>query len=729
MTMRSPLPVFFVLVSAIASRLQGVEIAIHLHRHGISPGAKLTGSVSAQSVVDSSRPLAFGLPAKSISLPPGDWFLSAHIDGEWSEPRLVTVRDASLTADLNTYPLARVTARVTLDSGKEAHELQAYFHRVLLEDANTPAEGSVACDVARGIATCQLPAGTLDLAFRITGYVSRYRWNTALSPRANFDAGALHFVPGSTLSGRVEIPLRREARLDRVNVVVKPTVFPGANEQIRHRNESARLTTHPSRRGLFAVDLPPGQFTIQAFYNDLISEELKIDVAAGHESLLRQPLRLEPQRSITVRIHPPLDPWSKPWTVEFASIDPTGFLLSERALKTSLDGSCRFDNVLPGPHRVTVVRAANQSWASQMLDVDRDAALDIDVNVVRLTGTIRLGTKPLAAIATLSSIEPGASVIFRSKADGTFAARLPAPEHDTWDEIAIAADSPPVKRTLQHVHFQRHDDGSAELNLDLPSRSITGTVVDPMGRPAAPALIDVISPDQSLQQIDSIDGSFLVTGLEPGRHRLRAFSRDLESIDLQDATLSDDKDATTDTVLVVVPIRHLHGVIRALDGPALGAVLFATPPGDHTRPVILSRADPEGRFDIRFPAATSEVAVAINAPGFAFRLTRATLGTDEQTFAVDQNGGTLSIDAPATQSGLRPYLVHDGAALGAAVIGYVAGVPFQANLYERVRFQIPSIEPGAYSLCWIADGPSAPASVPPCVTGALAPHGTLTLSQ
>jgi hypothetical protein len=280
---------------------------------------------------------------------------------------------------------------------------------------------------------------------------------------------------------------------------------------------------------------------------------------------------------------------------------------------------------------------------------------------------------------------------------------------------------------LQHVHYQRHDDGSAELDLDLPSRSISGTVVDELGRPSSPAMIDVVFPDNELHQIVSEDGSFVMTGLDSGRHRLRAFSKELESIDLQDVVLGDDNDATADALLVVVPVHHLRGVIRALDGPALGAVLFATPPGDHARPIILSRADPEGRFDIRFPAATSDVAVAINAPGFAFRLLRATLGTDEETFAVDQNGGTLSIDAP-TQSGLRPYLVHDGASLPAFVIGYIAGAPFEANSSERIKFQIPSVEPGTYSLCWVSDGPSTPAKVPDCITGVLAPHGTLTLS-
>src|SRR5882757_3495727 len=88
MTMRHPLPAAAVLVF-FAISAPGAEIAVHLHRHGVSAGAKVNGTVSAQSVVDASRPLVFGLPATSISLPPGEWFLAAHIDGEWSEPHLV----------------------------------------------------------------------------------------------------------------------------------------------------------------------------------------------------------------------------------------------------------------------------------------------------------------------------------------------------------------------------------------------------------------------------------------------------------------------------------------------------------------------------------------------------------------------------------------------------------------------------------------------------------------
>ncbi|MGH9422560.1 MAG: hypothetical protein ACRD3J_21465, partial [Thermoanaerobaculia bacterium] len=376
------------------------EVVVKVHRHGQAAISGLTGTVTAQSVVEPARVLTFPIPAVAISLPPGDWFLSAHINDDWSEPRLVSVHEASQTADLNTFPPARMTAHVIMDVGKDPRELRAYFQRTSLEDLDSPLEGNVLCDVARGKAICQLPAGEFDLAFRIPGYVSRYLWNARLAPRATLDAGGLHFVAGSTLSGRIELPQGSKAPLDRVTVIVMSSAVAGANEEQRHRNESARLTTHPTRRGFFAFDLPPGTFSIQASYDTLISEEVKVSVTAGREVPLRQPLRLEPRRSMTVRVHPPLNPLSKPWTVELIRVDDTGVRLSQRGLNTSLDGSCRFDNVVPGRHVLNIVRAPDQTWASQMIDADRDSTIDVDVKIVRFTGLIRIGAKPISAYAT-----------------------------------------------------------------------------------------------------------------------------------------------------------------------------------------------------------------------------------------------------------------------------------------------------------------------------------------
>src|SRR4051812_18677284 len=275
--------------------VHATDVAIHVHRHLQSDAAPMKGSVVAESASEPDRSLTFPLPASSVSLPPGDWFLSARLPGAWSEPRLVSVHETPLVADLNTYPLTRLTARITLDVGKEPRELRAYFHRISLEDLDAPLEGNVVCDVIKGTATCQLPRGEFDLAFRIPGFASRYVWNATLASRGVFDAGVLRFVSGSTLSGHVEMPQRREARFEAVTITAKPVVIAGANDEQRHRNDAARVTVHPTRRGFFAIDLGPGEFTVQATYADLISEEMKVKVLAGREVSLRQPLRLDPQ--------------------------------------------------------------------------------------------------------------------------------------------------------------------------------------------------------------------------------------------------------------------------------------------------------------------------------------------------------------------------------------------------------------------------------------------------
>jgi hypothetical protein len=723
-TVRQALLAFALVFLVSAKYVLGSVLPINLHRHGAS-GAS-SGTLTAQNVVDPDRTLTFSLPASSIALAPGDWFLSAHLDGDWSEPRLVSVTGDAQAIDLDTFPLAKLTARVALKSGKVPRAMKVYFQRVSAGDLAAPAEGNVTCEIAKGVASCGLPAGDFDLVFRIPGYVSRYRWNTSLKPQTQFDAGTLLFVTGSTLSGRVEGPQGRDVRLDRVDVVVRPAAIPGANDEQRHRNDAARIVVHPTRRGSFAFDLPAGQFTIQASYNDLISDEVSADVTQAHEALLRHPLQLEPQRSVSVRVHPPLDPWSKPWTIALAKEDETGHLQSERSLRTEPDGGCRFDHVLPGPHSVTVVRSSNQTWASQTFDVDRDITLNIDVKAVRVTGTLHLGSKPLEAMAMVRSAATGASGFFRSKPDGTFLAALPLPEHDTFDEIEVRATMPVLKRTLSDVHLQRRD-GTAELTLALPARSISGMVVDELNRPTPNAMVDVLSPDGSLQQVESLDGSFAVIGLEAGRYQVRAATENRESIDLQTIALGGLDDAAVDVVIPVAPLRHLRGVVRAADGPVMGAALFATRPGDR-RPIILSRVDPNGYFDIRFPAATTDVVVAINAPGFAFRLARTPLQDTDETFAVDQNGGTLSIDIAVAKTGSRPYLMHNGAALPAIVVARVAEVPLLANPLDRVRFQIASAEPGTYSLCWLTEGTSVPTGAP-CLSGVLAPHGTLTLAD
>ncbi len=715
----------FMICLASAAQLVAAEVTVQVKRHGDGAAEAVSGNVLAKSALDPEKSLTAPLPG-SLTLPAGDWFLTPRIGDDWGEAEAISVTSEPKTVVLNSYPSTRLSAKVKLPNGKMAHELKVYFQRSDAEDLDVPAGGDVSCELVKNDATCRVPAGQLDLTFRVPGFVSRYRWDAKLQKGKPFDAGVLEFVAGSTLSGRVEVPKSREVKLEQAVVVVRPVSPAGSNEELQRRADSARQTAHPNGRGLFAFNLAAGQYTLQATLGNLISEEVIADVTAGHEAVLRESLRLEPQRTVTVRVHPAADPWMRPWRIELSSVGTTGLVVSSRAATTSPDGSGTFEHVLPGFHTLQILRGQSQEWASQSVNVDRDLTVDVTVDAIPVAGTILIGTKPLEAKATLISDERGSVVTVKSNAEGTFTANLPAPEHDVWDRVIIEADSPPVKRTLENVHLERHDDRPAELHLALPNRTINGTVVDELGLPAKNAFVDVAYPNGEFQQAEAPAGAFTVVGLEAGRYRLSASSRGHHTIEPREFTLDADPVAITDATLVVMPVSHLRGVVRALDTPVLGAVVSPIIPGNDL--IIPFRTDPQGQFDISLPDGTQQISLLVSAPGFALRLLKASPSADAQTFAVDQDGGALTVDVPV-RSGLVALLSHDGATFPVHGIPFVAGLGYGGDYKQRTSFQVPSMEPGTYSICWKPAGPPPPDTIPPCIEGVLAPHGTLTLKQ
>ncbi len=208
-----------------------VEIGVSLQRHPSGGVDAASAEVVAVSAGDVTKKIRSSLPGK-LDLPAGEWFLEVHAGDDWSETRLITVRDNQpQTVELSSYRAARLEARAALPGGKPPVEMKVSFQRARLGDEDTPVEGSVACDIARGVATCRLPAGELDLSFRVIGYASRFRWGVKLSPGATFDSGSIGFVPGSTLSGRVEVPKGHEAQIDRVAIVARPVSPPGSKSK------------------------------------------------------------------------------------------------------------------------------------------------------------------------------------------------------------------------------------------------------------------------------------------------------------------------------------------------------------------------------------------------------------------------------------------------------------------------------------------------------------------
>jgi hypothetical protein len=159
----------------------------------------------------------------------------------------------------------------------------------------------------------------------------------------------------------------------------------------------------------------------------------------------------------------------------------------------------------------------------------------------------------------------------------------------------------------------------------------------------------------------------------------------------------------------------------------MSASLYVAP-ADSEPPIIgLIPLNADGRFDILLPPRTEEVYLTANAPGFSFRMMRMPVphgGTDAEV-AVDQLGGTLTVEVETPHGPLRPYLVHNGVAIRATVVAYLSGAHTLARDDAKTIFEIPQIEAGSYSLCWMSRPDIG--SAQRCVSGTLARQGTLAL--
>ena len=677
------------IILAAAALLAPSNVDVHLAWPDAAPHRNVT--IHAHRIDGGAEDADF--TSTPIALPAGQWFVTANATGFWSEPRLVTVgaQPAEVTLDLG--PATRLHARVKLPRGARASEMTIHLQTI----EPRPRTRSVVCTIAGDRAECDAPAGQQDLAFRIAGYASIFRWNETLSP-PRADLGTLAFQRGSTFSGRVEMP-----KDTRVEITLTPFAAAIENEPLRIRKGAAQMVTHPNARGFFAFNVAPGRYVVRASAGELVSDEEEINVIEGREAVLRDTLRLAPKATLTVSVRPPIDPWNKPWRVSIGRSSN-----NERTITASSDGRALFPALLPGPYIVSVHRGDEDSWAVAQTEVDGDTALDFSIETTRVRGTVTLGGQPLAARITFVG-ERGTRLPVRSKADGSFLTLLPKIAGDRWPRVEVEAANPRVKRALTDVALSGADSPEATVDIALPSTSLAGMVVDAGGMPQRFALINVTGPGHDFRQIEMSDGAFSMNGAEPGHYQLTAQTREAESEAPVEVDLAEG--STSDVTLVVKPVSRLHGTIRSTFGAVMNAGIFVAPAGVEPPAISLLPVNADGRFDVRLPPHTEEAVVAAAAPGFAFRILRVPVTTSDADIAVDQQGGTLVIDAGDD----HPVVMHNGAALSANIVAYLAG----ARRVDAKSFEIAQAEAGTYSLCSSGDQ---------CVSGTLARGGRLVLT-
>lgn len=666
---------------ALSAALIVAGAAVHAAQIATSiEGPSRSATMSARRADGSADRLqwAVSVPGTAeLPLPEGLWEIRAAGNELWSAP--VYLRNAG-TATIRLWPTATLTG--TLNG------VTALRARFTAADADSPA-GEAACDVLQASWTCRIPEGVYDLRFSSPGAAPEFR----LAVPVPSEGLRLQFVPGASLSGRVEA-----ARGSRISV-------EGAEVSL------GEFKARTDRKGFFQFKgLPPGDYSIAARKKTLITQSQPVKIIAGTAAELNAPLLLDTPRRLTVTVMPPFDPAGKPWTVRLFTSDakaPRADLVAQS--HASASGEWSYFGLVAGDYEIDIRTADGglwgdgARWKSQPVTIGSDdVVLTLAALPMMISGKITIGGRPLRAALSFGG-EGGPKL--ESDDDGRFTGAIP-PAEGNERLIFIEAEAPHVRRTLT-VKI-----GENDLRIDLPATSLTGhvTSVDRSPAPHATVTITRDSPDVFEQAFTQEDGSFEIAGFETGTYRITAEDFERESVPM---SIDLKKDEPTDVELVLEPTVRLRGRMTAGDSPVIAAEIHVFP-RNQWRPMTPSaRTNENGLFQVSLPAgATVYDGIAVH-PAFDTVIGRGTIQEGKHAvIRTRQIGGTLIVESKQP-AGL--VLVHNGAEMPLTTVAHLA-----EGVVAAERVIVPRMEPGHYAVCSKAHD---------CVSGDLPPYGTLTIPR
>ena len=195
---------------------------------------------------------------------------------------------------------------------------------------------------------------------------------------------------------------------------------------------------------------------------------------------------------------------------------------------------------------------------------------------------------------------------------------------------------------------------TADARIEVPDTSVSGDVVDEVGRPVPGADVEISSYGKwrgAFKATTGPEGRFEVQGLSPGPYAVEAKSADRTS----DSVLTSVADGFSPTVhLTLQANRTMAGSVVADPGPVAGARVIAYPVvagRPATSGLAEGRTDLNGRFAVRIPRSTTLVHLLVLAPGYDLAIRHVTQGS---ALAVHLSplGGTLHLSA-ATEVGAK----------------------------------------------------------------------------
>ncbi len=673
-----------------------------------------------------------------LELPTGtEWEVATDLPGYWVPRKNLKVSEDTSRLSLDLWPMGSVSGVLKV-KGKGLALPKLVLVKTLAAPSylkRPPAPpGILSCPVDKnGAWSCALPATKFDLVITAEGFTPQYRWGVEVPAGKTLSLGTVELEKGASVAAWVAV---EDGAIEPGKCRARLAPLLAGNTEIGRVSDLQRTAVEREvRKDGFVqlTGLAPGSYVLEVTQPGYPPVKASpVVVKPGAETFLSDPLILKRPLDIGFEIYPAVDWLGKPWRARVFRDDPT-----VRVSPVLFDGAAnpegRFTvrDQSPGRFRITVLDSlGNGLYSDNSLAVEGpgSATQRIEIKLIDLEGSLRLGDEPLAATLWFNGRNGVGSIRMESDAGGSFHGVLP--REGVW-RIEIESKEPALQ-TWTRAKVQAGRSGKVRLTLDLPDARVFGRVVDEKGQPVPEAQVGVLAEgvDPLLVQTGA-EGTFDIRALPEGTAWLAAESKDRVSGRTL-ITLVEDR-AVGPLELIVRPLKELTGTVISSQGPVSGAqvTILSYPSGAGDA----ATTDDAGGFRIKIPESATRLVAIVSAPGFALRAFRASAEGVPLALTVSEAGGDLEVSLPWDP---EEFLER-----GRVLVFFQNGLPLPANIpsqwaYDQGQpreikgrtFRIPNVAPGDYRVCLTAQGNPmdvVPAEADSCDAGALAPGATLTL--
>lgn len=560
------------------------------------------------------------LPARlRLPIDPAEaWALDVVARGCWSPSAVNSpgTGDGG-TLELVVWPTAAVVGQIVVPAGAEPEgTLSARFASPSAESKTAVAAGERSCSREGSYFRCELPATRLDLRLALPGFAPHYLWDVPVEVAERRDLSILEMIPGASFAGRVEWT----GEPAQVSVVLTPEVFGGAASATARRLESRTHSTGIDDRGRFQfVGLPAGSYVAVArAEGGAASPRIEgLEVAAGAEVYLDEPLSLRPPAAVQIFVSPAFDaelePWRVRWERELAGSHHTELVASGQ---TAPDGSYELPAVDRGRYHLVIEDGRGSSLHRRAIEVAA-APMRVEVQILAVVvgGELTRGGEPTEGRIVLTS-GSGERAELHADAQGRFSGTLAF--EGRWQLEVLPAQGRRQRVFGTAVEVVRGEDGRAWLPIELPATRVSGVVENGEGEPVDRALLTAFRDDRMIAQAWGEEGRFEIIGLAPGPLEIRAESPEGFSALVE---VEVDESAPDEPVtLVVHPSVRLPVEVRFQGLPVAGArVRYRAAEGRVDGELTSS---PSGRAELLLPPGVEAVDLVVLAARLPTRIVR-----------------------------------------------------------------------------------------------------------